>query len=177
MSHQPDPAAPLTFTTRARINEWSHNPIGGWAQPTLEVGLRSAYGDGGLTFHGKLSFVQVPAALLPAAYSWQDAVVEVTFKVLTPQSRVVPWKPEEVPLGAWFQRVDGDTNSLALLGVHKTAITLAYGYIADDTRGKSAAGSARALSVLLDKLAQYWRYSIDGGKTWKPAGRVEVVHV
>lgn len=92
------------------------------------------------------------------------------------QTVVRPWTPEEVPLGTWFKRNDGAPDRLALLGVHKDAVTLAYGYRPDLVNGdrSSTCGSARALSVKLDKLAVHWDHSTDGGKTWLPAGCVEV---
>lgn len=164
MTKHPDPS-PLVFTAKARINEWSHNPIGGWAQPTLEVGLQSAYGDGGFTFHGKLGFMQVPAVLLPeAAHSWQDAVVEVTFRVLTPQSRLVEWRQDEVPLGCWVRficdREHGDATRYVVAAVLRDEVRLGNG------KGYTFA-----------ELNRCCEHSVDGGKTWHPAGRVEVVHV
>ncbi len=161
-SAQPSPAAPLTFTVQTRIDEVTYNSptpyMNGW-EPALELGLQSPFG-GLVSFRGKVGFATVPAPLMPDAdpSSWQDAVVEVTVRVMTKQTRVVPWKPDEVPLGAQVRcAVVGTRWVLTCVGSERV-------FSGDTQFG-------------LADLAARFEHSTDGGRTWHPAGRVEVVHV
>ncbi len=91
----------------------------------------------------------------------QDARVRVTVEILTPKTRVVPWKPEQVPFGCWMRWSDPEThpNAQALVSVGPTGVILA---------------ETKRLSY--DYLAEKMEHSTDGGKTWLPAGRVEEVY-
>lgn len=89
-----------------------------------------------------------------------------------PKPRTRPWKLDEVPLNAWFRRLEGAFDRLALLSVHRDAVVLAHG-LHRDLDGKSTAGNGRSITVTFDKLNEHYAHSIDAGRTWWPAGVAE----
>ena len=113
-------------------------------------------------------------ALLPIIQAWADgAVVEIMeFGVwsqaaasvhfdmnpscyrIKPTPKLRPWKPEEVPLGAWVKWFsdNGAVERHVITGHGACSVYF----------GSSASGFADML--------KYHAYSIDGGKTWLPCG-------
>lgn len=79
-----------------------------------------------------------------------------------PAKKWRPWKPEEVPLDAWFMRSNGS----------RIGFRLAYAHLWSDPETSTVA-NASGEHHSLAYIFEHWKHSVDGGKTWIPCG-VEV---
>lgn len=79
------------------------------------------------------------------------------------QTKLRPWKAEEVPLGCWARcicdRQHGDSTRYLVSAV---------------LTGKARMGNGKDYDFA--DIAENWEHSTDGGKTWKPAGVTETVY-
>lgn len=82
-----------------------------------------------------------------------------------PEHKFRPWKPSEVPIGAWtkfFDPVTGiseDTETLMILGMRESGVILA--------------GEKDGITYSYGGLLSMRKYSIDQGKTWHKCGVLE----
>lgn len=97
-----------------------------------------------------------------AGNEW-DRPVKITIEFQEPKIKIVPWKAEEVPLGAWLRYAqdawNGDSTRYVITAVLRDELRLGNG------RGYDFA-----------HVADRWEHSTDGGKTWLPAGRTETTY-
>ena len=166
---EPPPPAKLIYAVQ--LSQWTQGVgLAGPADWEARLEGHDAHcGRGGrlnasFTGYGKVPFSRHSGSSVPR--------FRITVEELRPTIKVHPWKPKEVPLGAWFRRRGSDLHRLPLFGVHPAGVTLSHGR--GDCKGLS--GTARALAMPFDKLAENWDYSTDSGETWQPAGRVEEVY-
>ncbi len=154
---------PITYTTKSRIVGLNVNSPGRFAfNPMIEVELRSDIGQP-ISFHGTLGLdglsndmhVDDPDTIL-------NGEVEVTVRWLVKKTRVVPWKAEEVPLGAWL-RGKSPYGAMVIASV--------------GPEGLSFVNSCKSITTLsFESVASSYEHSTDGGKTWSPAGRLETIY-
>jgi hypothetical protein len=78
---------------------------------------------------------------------------------IKPEPKLRPWRPEEVPLGAWFRMCEGGWR-LGMVAVAHSAVVI----------GVTA---TRQEAVSFEVLRDQYEHSIDGGKTWLPCGIME----
>lgn len=86
------------------------------------------------------------------------AQVKITIEIQEPKTKVVPWKAEEVPLGAWL-RVKGYPGAVQFTRVSDESVTVVNGNGSYDH------------PLSFKRLAEVYEHSTDGGKTWRPAGK------
>jgi hypothetical protein len=77
---------------------------------------------------------------------------------IKPEPKLRPWKPEEVPLNAWFRSTENGWRHCLLLVTH-SAVTLALPGAPD--------------VIAFEMLLQKYEHSIDGGITWQKCGIIE----
>lgn len=77
-----------------------------------------------------------------------------------PEPKFRLWKPEEVPLDAWFK------------GKNEIAFRLCYADLGMSAIVPTVA-SANGGHTTLDQVFKEWKHSLDGGKTWHPCGVME----
>lgn len=99
-----------------------------------------------------------PASIkgLPA-WNWEDYDYRIA-----PESKLRPWKPEEVPVGAIMK------------GKHSTGCSLILGNGAIDNLGIAYVASGGLQRALYDVVCYNFVHSTDQGKTWLPCGVMEV---
>jgi hypothetical protein len=78
---------------------------------------------------------------------------------IKPEPKLRPWRPEEVPLGAWFRMCEGGWR-LGMVAVAHSAVVI----------GVTA---TRQEAVSFEVLRDQYEHSIDGGKTWHPCGIID----
>lgn len=77
-----------------------------------------------------------------------------------PEPKLRPWKPEEVPLDAWYRGKNGIAFRIAFADLGESAIA-------------KTVANANGGHVTLDHVFKEWTHSTDGGKTWAPCGVME----
>lgn len=78
---------------------------------------------------------------------------------IKPEPKLRPWKREEVPLDAWLKHKSGHTW-FRILSIGNDYVLI-------------AAPRQNGLQFLFSELLEQSEHSIDGGKTWLPAGVME----
>ncbi len=156
---------PLTYTAKAFVNAVNVNYPGSayssYERSAIEVELTPDPG-APVSFKGTVGL----NAALGASHDFVasdllGAPVEVTIRLMTKKTRVVSWKADEVPLGAWLR---GGGGPFTFTRVSDEGVWVVNG------------GGSGNWSISFDTLAEGYEHSTDGGKTWSAAGRVEEVY-
>lgn len=93
---------------------------------------------------------------LPYVPAWVDYY---NYRI-KPEPKFRPWKPEEVPLNAWFRNLNGGSIFFRIEEF-------------DSRTGRCV--SSRDHVHDLKSLSEFKEHSTDGGKTWKTCGVEEAV--
>ncbi len=101
-----------------------------------------------------------------------DAKLRITVEVLESKTRVIPWKQEEVPLGCWLRHKQARNTLVSILALDNINIVLSGGTFKTKF-DKSKVTALIGYNLEYVELANFYEYSIDNGKTWNPAGKVE----
>lgn len=117
----------------------------------LESGKAQAFADGRLEFHSSFGWESLEGK---ADFDWNNDRYRI--KPEKPESKLRPWREDEVPLGAWLRAINkSDVGDFEALLLRERDARYAY-----------ASGKGTTFQDCLDN----YEHSIDGGKTWKPCG-------
>jgi hypothetical protein len=149
-----------SFTTKVYIQSIETSSFGSnhnGPEAVLDIVSRLGLGP---SLVGKLTFPLLSS--LPI-HEWDGFManqrahpIEVTFRFPRKVTRVEPWTEKTAPLGAWL-RGTPPYGSMVIASV--------------DPEGISFVNLANGVThVTFEALLETYEHSVDGGKTWKPAG-------